>query len=385
MAKRSATAGQHPHHAVRRATRREHEATRKLTSHFWTGLPSGPSSVLQVRLSMRETEHASVPYAPSAEEDGDELTMRHANCGSLFRKSSMVARTNQTAPPRPSAPDCAAVLGPRSPLLSSGSGKRGKQSSPIEGEEGVPDAMALRRCASQGFRILATSSRAPDVVWPSIAPIFAVGWADEVGSWPVSCVMRVGTFSTYTPASIVPDHVGGGKGGPQRWDPKAFDALVREGNLEKLELGRVQLGGLVLSTRSSRFAAESGQLDALKYLRKHGCPWNAWTCGMAAQEGHLDVLKYAHENGCPWNEWTCLKAAEAGHLDVLQYAHENGCPWDEGTCFLAAAGDHLHVLKYARENGCPWNKQMCRSIANGHEDIITWIDSCSKRKRGKKK
>ena len=71
-------------------------------------------------------------------------------------------------------------------------------------------------------------------------------------------------------------------------------------------------------------------MEALKWLRSEGCPWDAEACiHAAALHGHLDVLKYLHENGCPWDWRTCAWAAEEGHLDVLKYLHENGCPWEE--------------------------------------------------------
>ena len=34
-------------------------------------------------------------------------------------------------------------------------------------------------------------------------------------------------------------------------------------------------------------------------------------CALAAEGGHLDALKYARQQGCPWDEWTCLRAALA--------------------------------------------------------------------------
>ena len=78
-------------------------------------------------------------------------------------------------------------------------------------------------------------------------------------------------------------------------------------------------------------------MEALKWLRSEGCPWDEDTCGEAALMGHLDVVKYAHENGCPWDEEVCRAAAECGNLDVLKYARENGCPWDRDEILDCAA------------------------------------------------
>ena len=46
----------------------------------------------------------------------------------------------------------------------------------------------------------------------------------------------------------------------------------------------------------------------------------------AAQQGQLPALKYLHENGCPWDEDTCYWAADREHWDCLQYAVDNKCP-----------------------------------------------------------
>ena len=127
-------------------------------------------------------------------------------------------------------------------------------------------------------------------------------------------------------------------------------------------------------------AARGGHLDVLKWLREEGCPWDEGTCYHAAKAGHLDVLKYAHENGCPWDKRTCSSAALGGHMDVLKYLHANGCPWDGDTCYYAAAGGHLGVLKYARKNGCPWNEGTCsNAAAGGHLDVLKYLheNGCS--------
>jgi hypothetical protein len=42
--------------------------------------------------------------------------------------------------------------------------------------------------------------------------------------------------------------------------------------------------------------------------------------------GHLEVLQWARRHGCPWDEYTCTAAAEEGHLEVLRWARANGCP-----------------------------------------------------------
>ena len=46
-------------------------------------------------------------------------------------------------------------------------------------------------------------------------------------------------------------------------------------------------------------AAESGQLEALKPLMAHDCPWDCPTPSDARESGHMEVVQWAQQNGCP--------------------------------------------------------------------------------------
>ena len=125
--------------------------------------------------------------------------------------------------------------------------------------------------------------------------------------------------------------------------------------------------------RTCYYAAGGGHLDVLKWLREEGCPWDQWTCAAAAKGGHLNVLQWIREHGLTWDKGTCSGAAKGGHLNILKLLRENGCPWNEKRCYRAAEGGHLDELKYLHENGCPWDKYMCRSAAKGgHLDVLKY-------------
>jgi hypothetical protein len=68
--------------------------------------------------------------------------------------------------------------------------------------------------------------------------------------------------------------------------------------------------GLDPYARVCTAAASHGQLEALVWLRGHGCSWSPRVCASAAVAGHLEVLRYAHEHGCPWDENTCSAALQ---------------------------------------------------------------------------
>jgi hypothetical protein len=103
------------------------------------------------------------------------------------------------------------------------------------------------------------------------------------------------------------------------------------------------------------YAARSGHLHVLQWVRQHHCPWNSLTPAWAAEDGHLDMLQWARAHNCPWDSITPLSAARAGHLEVLQWVREND-----------AAGE-------------AWDERIVRAHAAGHrkQEVLMWLDELS--------
>ena len=121
-------------------------------------------------------------------------------------------------------------------------------------------------------------------------------------------------------------------------------------------------------------AAYHRHLEALRFARNNGCPWDKITCVKAAEKGQLEILMWARKNGCQWNTDVCTLAAMNGHLDVLMWAHKNGCQWDESVCSRAARNGHLDVLKYSRKHGCPYDASICVDAARfGNLKVLQWL------------
>ena len=78
-----------------------------------------------------------------------------------------------------------------------------------------------------------------------------------------------------------------------------------------------------VSAVACAFAAASGQLNGLMWLRDKGAPWDEQTCAEAASGGHLEILKFCRASGCPWDGETAA-AAGAGHLEVLKFCVARG-------------------------------------------------------------
>lgn len=157
------------------------------------------------------------------------------------------------------------------------------------------------------------------------------------------------------------------------WDGWTNILAIRGGHFEIFKY--VFENGCDDEGESYENAAFYGRLDILQFLRKNSLIlWGRWVCAYAADGGQLTALKWLRENNCPWDSLTCTNAAKRGYLDVLKWAHENNCPWTCFTSFSAARNNQLEVLKYLHENGCDINKQDCIDHSTD-EDVIAYLNS----------
>ena len=82
----------------------------------------------------------------------------------------------------------------------------------------------------------------------------------------------------------------------------------------------------------------------------------------AAEGGDLDLMRWIHAHGCPWDDSVLFYALLHGHLDLCRWARSHGCSWDASSMEGALAGvaerGQLDLLKYARQDGFPWNTEL---------------------------
>ena len=74
-------------------------------------------------------------------------------------------------------------------------------------------------------------------------------------------------------------------------------------------------------------AARFGHVPLMEWLvNEEGLELNerVFTCGAE----HLEVLHWAHENDCPFDEDACAYAAASGKVENLQWLRANGFPWN---------------------------------------------------------
>jgi len=100
-----------------------------------------------------------------------------------------------------------------------------------------------------------------------------------------------------------------------------LEAVVR--NLSPSDVGSL------VSTCKALQASATPRLVDWAWLREHAddLVGRYSVCRTAAGEGRLQALRWARALGCPWDSWVCRFAAFGGHLEVLQWARVNGCEW----------------------------------------------------------
>ena len=168
--------------------------------------------------------------------------------------------------------------------------------------------------------------------------------------------------------------------GRDKYFPRHFITTIIQMNNLRALISAEKMGLLdkskydVLDIVTAWDATKSNNLEILKFVRLHGCPWDKKVCSIAAKKGNLKMLIWARENGCECDKLVCERAATFGHLDVLKWAWEHNCPMDEWTFVEAASHGHLYILEWLHEINAKWNNQASiLADENNHYDVTEWL------------
>jgi hypothetical protein len=95
-------------------------------------------------------------------------------------------------------------------------------------------------------------------------------------------------------------------------------------------------------------AAANGSVPLLKWLRQQDIVFTEMALSSAARSGHVAACEYLRLTAqCPWSLRVCMIAARRDQLDALQWLREHGCPCDdELVCAAAARGGSAAVMAY---------------------------------------
>jgi hypothetical protein len=102
-------------------------------------------------------------------------------------------------------------------------------------------------------------------------------------------------------------------------------------------------------------AIASGHTDVAKSMIYGAGDLEECMMEVAAMRGDLEMMKWLKEHGCPWSESTTSIASLNGGLRCIQYAVEHGCTWCPETTFRLnwsyVNSDAMLVLVYAKAHG----------------------------------
>jgi hypothetical protein len=130
---------------------------------------------------------------------------------------------------------------------------------------------------------------------------------------------------------------------------------ARSGNISMLNWLRAE--GCEFNHRTCAGAAQGRQLAALQHLRSEGANWDADEIGCeAAMGGSIEVVEWLRqEQGIEFNSTSIMWAADGGQIAMCQHLRSIGCEWTESACAQAVTSCHFDMLRWLRENGCPWS------------------------------
>jgi hypothetical protein len=131
------------------------------------------------------------------------------------------------------------------------------------------------------------------------------------------------------------------------------------GSIELLEWLKQQLPELQYNESVMLSAAAAGQTAMCDYLYTDGCPWTSEACEMAGFYDHDQTLRWLREHGCPFDAAAvAVKAADRGMgVKVIAYLFQQGL-LDAAllTQMLRVAGamNNLAVVQWLRQHGAEW-------------------------------
>jgi hypothetical protein len=116
--------------------------------------------------------------------------------------------------------------------------------------------------------------------------------------------------------------------------------------------------------------AAFGDLEMLRWIEEHGCPWVAYeTYIAAAGSGNISMVKWIKEQETDvyTSEDALSSAAINGHTAMCAYLYSENCPHDKWACDGAALGGHVHTLRWLREHDYPMPDEftICEAAAEG--------------------
>ena len=145
-------------------------------------------------------------------------------------------------------------------------------------------------------------------------------------------------------------------------DETVYRLLERKiNNTEIIKIIEFLLNHIELTEESYIHAANSGNLQIMKYLHKKKKMTCATIFNNAIYSGNMEMLVWMKTVGYEWNWFSYVEAANNDNLNILKWLHVSGCPWDNDTfaeitsfpCYYRFRPNHKKIISYLISNNCP--------------------------------
>ena len=102
------------------------------------------------------------------------------------------------------------------------------------------------------------------------------------------------------------------------------------------------------SSLSGLIRCEHVEMSTLQWARNDGCPISDSAGCAAARVGRTDILSWLESlDALPRSKELITEAAREGHLEAVVWLRSHGCRWGAKATTSAAMGDHLATLQWA--------------------------------------
>jgi hypothetical protein len=153
------------------------------------------------------------------------------------------------------------------------------------------------------------------------------------------------------------------------WSVFVAKGAAESGSYDKL-LWLCTERGCQLPHDASFYAAKSGSVPMLQWMRARGVDFSTNTTLSAVKAGQLQAMQYLRSVRCPWNRFLYGAAAEAGNVEMLQWLEEHHCPWDS-TALRDTAAFTKQALEVAAKTAGGW--EQCEAAAAAGISAMHWL------------
>jgi Ankyrin repeats (3 copies) len=161
------------------------------------------------------------------------------------------------------------------------------------------------------------------------------------------------------------------------WNKYVVTIAAASGRSATVELMQwlQQRPGIAFSADTMQAAVASGNLHICQYLQAVGCDANEECFLSAALSGNVEIVRFLHEHDCPWELRAVLRqSAAGGHVGVLTYLWHSDVKADAvlltDMLNAAAAANHIEAAQWLLEQGALWPTVLAWRNDDGY--VVPW-------------